>query len=61
MEQRLFYTNKKNSKRRLEAAEMVFLKPVAAVSLLDQERNVEIRKDLNNFKLTDKLDHYTNR
>jgi hypothetical protein len=47
-------TLSKSCKRKLQAAEIRFLRSVAGVALLDEKRSEDIRKDVKIFSVTDK-------
>ncbi|KAJ4446557.1 hypothetical protein ANN_13254 [Periplaneta americana] len=49
----------KKEERKIEAAEMKFLRGVAGYTLWDRKRN-DIRKELKIFKLTEKISQYRN-
>ena len=45
----------RSDKRRTEAAEMRFLRPMAGYTLLDKKRSSDIREQLGIFNINDKL------
>ena len=45
-------------KRKIEAAEMRFLRPMAGYALLDKKRSNDIREQLGIFNINDKLTQY---
>lgn len=55
-----FWTLTKKEERRIEAAEMRFLRSVAGYTLLDKKRSDDIRRELNIFKLIDRIKQYRN-
>ena len=48
-------------KRKIEAAEMRFLRPMAGYTLLDYKRSTDIREQLGIFNINEKLTQYTNK
>ena len=47
----------RSEKRKIEAAEMRFLRPMAGYTLLDKKRSSYIREQLDIFNINDKLMH----
>ena len=45
-------------KRKIEAAEMRFLRPMAGYTLLDYKRSTDIREQLGIFNINEKLTRY---
>lgn len=52
------WTLRKSEERKIEAAEMRFLRSIAGYTLLDNKRSDDIRKELGIFKLTEKIHQY---
>jgi hypothetical protein len=50
--------NDKKDKHKAETAEMCLLHSVGRVSLWNQKRSTDIRKELDIFNLNDKLEYY---
>ena len=50
-----FWTLTKEDERKIEAAEMIFLRSVAGYTKLDKKRSEDIRTELNIFNLKDKI------
>ena len=48
----------RSDKRKIEPAEMRFLRPMAGYTLLYKERSSDIREQLDNFNINDKLTKY---
>ena len=48
----------RSDKRKIDAAEMRFLRPMAGYTLLDKERSSDIREQLRIFNINDKLTKY---
>ena len=48
----------RSDKRKIEAAEMRFLRPTAGHTLLDKKRSSDIREQLGIFNISDKLTQY---
>ena len=48
----------RSDKRKIEAAEMRFLRPMAGYTLLDKKRSSDIREQLGIFSINDKLTQY---
>ena len=48
----------RSDKRKIEAAEMIFLRPMAGYTLLDKVRSSDIREQLGIFNNNDKLTQY---
>ena len=48
----------RSDKRKIEAAEMRFLRPMAGYTLLDKKRSSDIREQLGIFNINDKLPQY---
>ena len=48
----------RSEKRKLEAAEMRFLRPMAGYILLDKKRSSDIREQLGIFNINEKLTQY---
>ena len=48
----------RSDKRKIEAAEMIFLKPMAGYTLWDKKRSSDIREQLDIFNINDKLTQY---
>ena len=46
---------KRSDKTRIEAAEMRFLRSMAGYTLWDEKRSTDIRKELGNFNINEKL------
>ena len=53
-----FWTLTKKKEKMIETAEMRLLRNIAGYTRLDRKRNEDIRKQLNIFKLTDKIEIY---
>ena len=47
-----------SDKRKIEAAEMRFLRPMAGYTLWEKKRSSDIREQLGIFNINDKLTHY---
>lgn len=54
------WTLNRSDRRKIETAEMKFLRSVAGVTILDKKRSEDIRKDLNIFNLTNRIDNMRN-
>jgi hypothetical protein len=48
----------RSDKRKVEAAEMRFLRPMAGYTLFDKKRSSDIREQLGIFNINDKLTQY---
>jgi hypothetical protein len=48
----------RSDKRKIEAAEMRFLRPMAGYTLWEKKRSSDIREQLGIFNINDKLTHY---
>ena len=48
----------RSAKRKIEASEMRFLRPMAGYTLLDKKRSSDIRVRLGIFNINDKLTQY---
>ena len=48
----------RSDKRKIEAAEMRFLRPMAGYTLWDKKRSSDIREQLGIFNMNDKLTQY---
>ena len=46
------------NKRKIEAAEMIFLRPMAGYTLWNKKRSSDIREQLGTFNINDKLTQY---
>ncbi|KAJ4431286.1 hypothetical protein ANN_19883 [Periplaneta americana] len=54
------WTLNRADRRKIETAEMKFLRSIAGVTILDRKRNEDIRKDLNIFNLTNRIESMRN-
>jgi hypothetical protein len=50
------WTIDRSDERKIESAEMRFLRPVAGYTLLDQKRSTRIRSELKIFSLTERIE-----
>ena len=50
----------RSDERKIEAAEMRFLRPMAGYTLWDKKRSSDIREQLGIFNINDKLTQYIN-
>jgi hypothetical protein len=50
------WTINRSDKKKIESAEMKFLRSVAGYTLLDQNRSTDIRSELKIFSLTDRIE-----
>lgn len=54
------WTLNRSDRRKIETAEMKFLRSIAGVTILDRRRNEDIRKDLKIFNLTNRIESMRN-
>ena len=52
------WSQNRSDKRKIEAAEMRFLRPMAGYTLLDKKRSSDIREQLGIFNINDELTQY---
>jgi hypothetical protein len=50
------WTINRSGKKKIESAEMKFLRSVAGYTLLDQKRSTDIRSELKIFNLTERIE-----
>jgi hypothetical protein len=50
------WTIKRSDKRKIELAEMKFLRSVAGYTLLDQKRSADVRSELKTFNLAERIE-----
>jgi hypothetical protein len=53
------WTINRSDKKKIESAEMKFLRSVAGYTLLDQKRSTDIRSELKIFNLTERTEKQT--